>query len=228
MKTAITAILILFGAHSAANAVYVLASCEGDSVRLQVGVPGAYENPTGHEIIVQADLVGVCDEPFTVTTSPLPYPEWLDFVVYEIVVVAPAADQYAFYRAWHSDASGTLSDPGSAGDLLQYDVEGCGEAPIARGRITRWTENGDIFVYACADECWISDFRLDFSEASPGSEQFINSGTIVTIFGDAIIDGMPGGTHFAVSHVVEDPSGEDCGIVDTDSQSWGSLKSLYR
>ena len=231
MKRIITICAVLITAAPSLGQVVLYASAQGDSVRIEVivNMNNFCEDPAGHSIIVEADLIGTCQEPFTVSPVPYPMPDYLTPGQFDFVIPVPDPMRYFRFRAVGIDPLGAPYPLSGGGDSRSYDFYGATDAVASRGHIS--SNSGDYQFEPCADSCWYTTWPgcpLWFDEAESGWEVFVDSGQLVNLYGAAQADGMPGAPCIIVSEVVPEYNEAGCAAVSAEGTSWGALKAKYR
>jgi len=226
MKTVIAVILLLTGVGAPAQADYLGAQCEGDSVRFTIGAFGYFEDPAGQSLFIEARVVGSCDEGARINPESFPYPPYLRQVTYGVTLPAYSTERYVFYRLYREDGEGNVFPAETSGDLLPYTYEACTtDAVFARGWLVR--SASEVIIEVCTDHCW-EWWPLDFVDATPGWESFVDTGSLVNVYGEVFVDGMPGASRLVVSRVVLETDAAGCDAVSSGFSNWGSLKATYR
>ena len=226
MKSVLMACLAISLFPVLAQADYIFANCQGDSVRFTVGSFGYFEDPTGQYLHINARVIGSCDEALRINPTGFPYPPHMTQAVFGLTLPAFNEDRYVSYSLFREDAEGNVFPAYASGDLLSHTFEACPEdALFARGRIRR--SGTEYYIEVCPDHCWIP-YDLDFSFAEPGWEVYVDTDSVVNVFGEAFVDGMPGASRLEVSRVSLETDPDGCDAVAVEPLNWGSLKAIYR
>ena len=208
------------------------AICEGDSVRIHVEVymNSFNEEPEGHSIIVQADILGTCEPGFIIPVEPFPMPEFMTSATFEFVVANPDPSRYFRYLALGRDPDGQTYFLPPAGDVRAYAFCGGPDAVVARGYLLSPSSGYHEFE-PCPNSCWYATeytCPVILFETEPGWEIFVNSGQLVNLYGRGLADGMPGAACVMISRVEPEMGELGCQSVSASKTSWGSIKARYR
>ena len=202
------------------------AECIGDSVRFNIWAYGVFEDPSTQRLGIRASIDGECDSGYLANTTPIDYPQYLDWENTVHTFPAKSPGRYVRYQLVRIDSEGNEFPLPDSGDGQSWTLEACTtEAIFTRGVL--WNFTGAVTLIVCDGHCWeFMDFRFD--EAEVGWESLVNSGQVVNVYGEAYVNGIPGGTYLKVSRVepVVDASG--CDAVSEEMNSWGSVKATYR
>ena len=227
MRTVILVVATTLSLAASAHAAALGFICEGDSLRVSVFLSGEFQDPTGIVANIRASVIGDCTPAVVVNAAPIPYPAFMTHSTVELMVAAIDPTRYMHLELFGVYPGGQEFAVGDSGDALHYDYGACGTDVIfGRGRIEAWPGMGYLLA-PCEDHCWIG-MTLLFDHSEPGWEAYVDSGTIVNIYGDAYVDGMPGGTYFSVTHVTPELDPAGCEALASAVQSWGTVKAMFR
>jgi|GEM_PF-4564832 len=227
MRTVILVAAIMVSCSATAHAAALGFVCEGDSLRVSVFLFGDFPAPTGIVANIRASVIGDCAPPVVVNAAPIPYPAFMMHSTTELKVAAIDPGRYMHLELFGVYPDGQEFAVGDSGDALHFDYGACGADVIfGRGRIETRPGMGH-FLAPCDDHCWIPMF-LSFDHAAPGWDAYVDSGAVVNIYGDAYVDGMPGGTYFSVTRVTPELDPAGCEALASDAQSWGTVKGMFR
>ena len=226
MKAAYLALACLISSVHPASAAHVGVVCTGDSLHVSVLPVGDFLDPAGKSAHVRAQVIGSCEPAVEISPQPIPFPPLWEVATTQFTVPTIDTGRYMYFEVFGLDEQGHEFSVGDSGDLLQFAMVACtGDAVFGRGHIIGG--GGVTVLDPCADHCWIG-MPLDFSQAEPGWEAYASAGTLVNVYGQAYIDGMPPGPYFVVSRVVPEVDAAGCDAVGTSMISWGALKGSYR
>ncbi|PJA73999.1 hypothetical protein CO151_11545 [bacterium CG_4_9_14_3_um_filter_65_15] len=201
------------------------ASCQGDSVHIGIAVIGYFDTPQFAN--VEARVLGSCEPAVRLNPEPFPWSETeYEPVFYDFTVPDFGPGRYVEYMLYREDLEGNRYMVVPMGDPVPYDMEACSDdAVFIRGKL--WNYSGYLTLEVCENHCWTA-IDLMFGHAAPGWDGYVNTGQVVDLYGEAYVDGMPGGTALDVFRVdpVTDPEG--CNAVPEAQTSWGRLKAQYR
>jgi hypothetical protein len=208
-----------------------VASAQGDSVRIGVGVVGGTAF-AGKSIVVEASMLGSCQNVAIVTPVPAPIAA-VDTEQSFIFTIRPAdLQRIYFYRARFVDEHGVLTDPPTYPYYANGDYVSCREAIAARGRLSRWLSV--IQILTCTDQCWAAcdQVRVEMPADSASWEGYVDTGQVVDLYGEVsppwTLWTIPGTPCMTVTRIepVPDPAG--CSAVAVESTTWGGIKAKYR
>lgn len=201
------------------------AHCVGDSVQIGIAVIGYFDTPQFAN--VEARILGSCEPAVRLNPEPFPWSEAeYEPVFYQFTIPDFGPGRYVMYRLYREDLEGNRYPVGPMGDPVPYDMEACSDdAVFIRGKL--WNYAGYLTLEVCENHCWTA-IDLMFGHAAPGWDVYVNTGQVVDLYGEAYVDGMPGGTALDVFRVDPVTDSEGCNAVPDDRASWGSLKAQYR
>ena len=209
--------------------VTLSATCVGDSIHIQVDVfnNNLEVTPEEHGIVLFAEYVGTCENRITLTHPPMAMPPYLALATFSFRLPNIDPDRYFFYQAMGVDPDGELYPVFGGGDLNAWDYAGCDNAVLARGFLFRQFEGG-YGIVPCQSACWSltpPECLIDFSQAEPGWEIYVDTGNILNYYGRSYTIGMPGSPCAFISRVEKV---ENCDAVASEAMAWGTLKATYR
>ena len=236
-KTVLMVVAVLTaGATSSFAWVNLEATCAGGQAQIYLRIGNTY-GPEFVGVVVTRYQMGSCEVPAIVTESPIALPPtsgWLDFSV-----PAPLTGVFYRFEAQLIDGDGDLhpiADEWVQGLPQQpRDYASDGEAVLIRGALSLPYYPGSfaVFISPCADGCW-GDLTESYllTESPDFSEPliwFAFAGSVVDIVGTFNEpEGMPGSpVDIFVENAQLAPAGS-CGVVNTETQTWGALKVQFR
>lgn len=210
---------------------HIGAFCDGDSVRIGIGAYGNVEQSAGYSLFLTARALGQCGSEIRIGPERLDYPDHHQEVTYSVRVAIPFPGRYTEYRLYRERPDGTAHLAPTSGDLLPWDLQSCSpNAVFARGVLSEDLSpyaNYSIKIDVCEGKCWKS-YPLSFHAAEKDWSEFVGTGQIVNVYGEAWVDGMPGASHLEVSYVrpVTNPDGCNS-AVPIQRSSWASFRSRF-
>ena len=211
-------------AQTQPNTVWLSADCDGDQIAVSVELHVVDPLPTGWiGWVVEYTTLGSCG-PVELIADPQPFPEGSQTFTFHVDPDPRGLTHDYRIRAVDSDGNRYALDyPHFDATYSTIAFGACGqEAPMARGRVV---DNGyGLGLVCCPDNCWLglADFQSD-PVTMAILQSLIGTNTVVDLYGTMgwSWEGASGWVDaFAVV--------EDCGVVATESTSWGALKSTYR
>lgn len=231
------AILILGATGAPCDTITWVASdavAVGDSVRIDVTVGGGTAL-AGMSVVVEADMLGACDDASIVTPVPAPIAAEDAEQSFRFMVRPAEAGRIYFYRAKLVDAGGDIAPAPTHPYYANGAYVSCGEGLVVRGTLSSWLFPGPqgAAIIDCAGQCWASCGTMivlpfDTSAWMP----HVDSGQVLDFYGEVMppptLWTMPGTPCLTISRIapVTDPAG--CAAVAEEQATWGSVKALYR
>jgi len=152
-----------------------------------------------------------------------------------IVVPAPLANVFYLFEAKLVDAEGVqyaIAEEYNMGlHQIPHFLAADGSAVVMRGPMQ--LDGQAPFIEPCADGCWgdMSDRFYLGEQAGVGSDLWVMAlvGMTIDITGNIVVpDGMSGPLYdiYVDSWEISPPG--SCGVVATETSTWGGLKAKYR
>lgn len=214
-----------------------------------VSVSGSYREEAYGEIydgeisglVFKCEAIGVCEPSFFYPDTPLafdPQPGaggW-SYYAAEFSISPPLPGVAYRYTPFGVRPDGTLvpTEHHCDNDSRSYALIGCEGVPVARGVLEINSTYGDEVYFQidnCAANCWTENIwsLLDIQDVEDLSGQPWGNlvGQVVDVSAARTYCTMPPGSSHVFTGIALGPNG-DCGPVPVESESWGSLKGMYR
>ena len=232
IRTCLMVLLALAIVAPAQAVVYTGASCDGDTIAVEVFISSA-ANTGVTGLNLEWAVAETPGQRTMVLVQPIPVAATNDDQRFTVRVAAPMTETLLVYFTYFTNAAGERvpgSDPGCSW-FSAYAI--CGEIFMFRARIFDFRPAfGMDFDYCDASYQGCSGFDPDLTQA-PDWASFVNTGRLVNAYGlpGAVQNppcAMPGSGCPTVTRLEfeDDPAG--CTALDARGVTWGALKGAYR